>query len=706
MNLRTLIGIVTVGLVSSLSLYAQYEAPKEKKISAEEKARRGDKLKGYRIRPYTGIPEQVNLQDTIALSTHNYVAPERRSLGVAYAGNANQPWQSKIFFDRSAKVHDFVALTGYQGMLYSPDNVLFYDTKVPLTFVHYRKNFSDDVLEEVLNGTISVNLNKKINLGISADHVSALGYYSNSKSRNIDYRIFGSYTSDRYDLWAYISNDYYKQQENGGISDMSYINDPDKYNSGRVKISSLDVPIVLNEALFNRIRSGNAFLSHRYKLGYKKKVEGVYATEAKTKTNPKGQGEEQKESMTMPTEAKLDSLVFVPVGSISHQLHYNKSSRRMIAPSASDTWGTIWGTPVVNALTTTNTTTDASGATTTTTTTSIQPNDITEFKTLKNTLSLSLLEGFRPWVKAGLSAYIRSENYWAHSLDVTTKSKETSEKSYSLFAGGELARYSGKGLNFSARGEVGILGRDLGAVTLEGEIKTKFNFLKKDFALRLDGRLLNFRPAYFLLHNHHTWAWEDKDFNFTRRLELGAKAELSSFGTWAELRTASLQNHIYWTSDAKTEQNSELIQMSMLRAGHAYNIGFLGWSLEGAYQLSSNNSVIAVPSLSLRADLYFDFMIAKVLQVQLGAEAYWHSAYNAPYYHPAVMQFVNQSSEEIGGKAPLLNAYANFRMRTTRFYVRMFNIGEMLFNPARETMKNYVYNPMHLEAGVVIDLKN
>lgn len=707
MIFRSLISVFFFFLVASNALWAQYEAPKEKQISAEEKARRGDKLKAYRIRSYTGTPEQVNLLDTVAQGSHNYVAPERRSLGVAYAGNANHPWQSKLFFDRAPKPHDFVALSGYQGMLYSPDNVLFYDTKVPLTFVHYRKNFSDNVLEEVLNGTIAVNLNKKINLGISADHASARGYYVNNKSRNIDYRIFGSYNSDRYDLWAYISNDYYKQQENGGIADMTYISNPDKYSSGRVKLSSLDIPVVLTEGLYNRIRSGNAFLSHRYKLGYKKKVETIH-TQQKTSNKATDRGGEGQRDISkhIETEQRLDSMIFIPVGSISHQLHYNKSSRRMIAPSASDTWGTIWGAPVVNAQTTTSTTTDATGATTTTTTTTIQPNDVTEFKTLKNTLALSLLEGFRPWVKAGVSAYIRSENYWAYSLDATTRSRETSDKSFSLFAGGELARYSGKGLNFSARGELGILGRDIGAVSLEGDIKTKFSLLKKDFALRLDGRLMNFRAPYFALHNHHTWAWEDKDLSFTRRLELGAKAELSTYGTWVELRTASLQNHIYWTNDAKVAQATDLIQMSMLRAGHTYNVGFLGWSFEGAYQLNTHNNIIPVPSLSLRGDVYFDFMIAKVLQVQLGTEAYWHSTYHAPYYHPAVMQFVNQSTDEIGGKAPLVNAYANFRMRTTRFYVRMFNIGEMLFTPQRETMKSYVYNPTHLEAGVVIDLKN
>ena len=46
---------------------AQYSAPQEKQISEEEKARRGDKLKGFAINENTGIPKRVNLMDTIAM---------------------------------------------------------------------------------------------------------------------------------------------------------------------------------------------------------------------------------------------------------------------------------------------------------------------------------------------------------------------------------------------------------------------------------------------------------------------------------------------------------------------------------------------------------------------------------------------------------------------------------------------------------------
>lgn len=646
--------------VVSASAQNPYGLQQETKVSLEEKARRGDKLKGYLIRPDVGIPEQVNLLDTVARGSHNYVSPERRSLGVAYAGNANHPWQSKIFFDRTYRPHDFVYLMGYQKMMYTPDNVLFYNTKTPLTYIHYRKNFGDDVLEEVLNGTIAFNLGKQINLGVSVDHVAAEGYYANNKSRNLDYRVFGSYNTDRYDLWAYIANDYYKQEENGGIKDLSYISNPDQYSSGRANLESLDIPVNIEEPLYNRIRNGQGYLSHRYKLGY-----------------------------------RVDSTQFVSVGAISHQFHYNKSSRRFLLNSA--TLPIFLGTPLTSATTITS-----SGGSSVTT-------DVADMAVLKNTLALSLLEGFRPWVKAGLSVYARTENYWYTNPLSLTDPQPSKENAFSTFVGGELARTNSEGFNFHLKGELGVVGRDLGAFLAEGYVKTNFKALGQAFGLKVDGRLANYRPAYYAMHHHGTWGWWDEDLSFTRRLEFGARADLSTLGTWGELRTASLQNQIYWTggiASPSIQQHSPLIQVTMLRVGHKYQWGALGWEVEGAYQLTTEQNVIPLPRLTCRGDLYFDFMIAKVLQVQIGAEGYWHSAYYAPYYHPTTMQFVNQSLEKVGGSKPLINVYANFRMRTTRFYARFFNAGELLFDSNRQTMYRYVYNPQHIEVGVVLDLKN
>lgn len=684
-------------LLCALETKAQqgvYEASLQE-AKKEEAWIRGDKLKAFRITG-TGNPVRVEIPDTITLGTHHILSPESRSLGVAYAGNANMPWQSKIFFDRDARLPDFVYLSGFQGRLFSPRDVVFYDTRTPFTFVHYRKNFADDMLEDVLTGTMSFNLGKAINVGASADYSSADGYYNSNRSRNLDYRIFGSFRSDRYDLWAYIANDYHRQGENAGVSNIDYILNPDRYSSSRVRITSKDVPVYLpDNLLYNRVNAGHAFLSHRYKLGYRKVL--IPRADTTRRVPPPLPGQE---GLTPAPQASApqDSTVFVPVGSISHQVYYSKQRRHMVSRQSGSLWVDVFGTPTANFTTET----DADGKTTYT----VLPDDTAQLKLLHNTIALSLLEGFRPWVKAGLSAYLRTENYWVSNPNATTKAYHNTDKFFSAFVGAELARRTGRGLNFELKGELGLLGKDLGALSLEGELSSHFRLIGREFALRANARLLNSRPSYFAGHHHGTFGWWDKDFSFSRRLELGGRVDLASWGTWAELRTASLQNHLYWSATGEALQHAPLIQMTMLRLGHSSRLGILAWQAEAAYQLSGNKEIIPVPMLTARADVGIDFLLLDVLRIQIGAEGYWHTAYYAPYYHPGVMQFVNQSESLVGGKAPLLNLYANFRHKNTRFYVRMFNVGEAFMTNDRLSMHKYPYNPMHLQAGVVVDLRN
>lgn len=692
--------LLTFFVVGTLDLSAQ-QLPYEgalKERAPELKHVRGNKLRAYRISLHTGQPIQDEVADSLTLGTHRYTAPESRSLGVAYAANANAPWQSKIFFDRW-DLPDFIYSSGFQGRLFTPDRTLFYDTRTPFTFVHYRKNFGDDVLEEVLTGTLSTNLGRAINIGITGDYIGSAGYYSSSKSKTLNYRIFGSYRSDRYDLWTYIANDDHRQAENGGINNPDYILNPENYTSGRVRITSKDVPVNLpNDILYNRLTVGHGFLSHRYKLGTRRTIQVIDSIGGKANASMQKSSlmEVASKGVKPQREAVVrDSSFFVPVGSISHQVYYTKQRRRMVSRVQDERWLTFFGEPKANQIY------DDSN-----TLVGVLPNDTAQQISLHNSLSLALHEGFRPWVKAGLNAYLRSEQHWISIPNTTTRAYHNAIRSYSIYAGGELARQTGKGLNFSVQGEVGVAGADLGAFTFKGEVLTKFRFIGKDFGLKADASLSNGPAPDFSVHHHGTWAWWDKDLRQIRRLELGAKADLTSWGTWAELRTASLQNQIYWLRSGEVAQYEPLMQVNMLRLGHSYRWGVLGWELEGAYQLTTNENILPLPKLTARGDLYLDFYLLGILQTQIGIEGYWHSAYHAPYYHPAIMQFVNQNEAKVGGEAPLLNAYANFRHKNTRFYVRMFNAGEILMRSKRESMYRYVYNPMHLQVGLVVDLRN
>ncbi|MBF1316977.1 MAG: hypothetical protein HXN03_04020, partial [Porphyromonadaceae bacterium] len=233
MKIRSLLLLGLLGL-SSATLFAQepvrpydpYQVREVVEVPDEIKMVRGDKLKAYKITPDVARAVRVEMPDTLTHYTFEYISPEFRSLGVSYLGNTNSQWQAKLFFDRPRRVGDFFYTDGYYRMLYTPDAVRYYDTKTPFTYVRYHKNFKSNESEDVITADFGANLGKELNVGASFDYTYASGFYTQGRSKDARYRVFTSYRGDRYELFGYIANDYYKQEENGGITNADYIYNP------------------------------------------------------------------------------------------------------------------------------------------------------------------------------------------------------------------------------------------------------------------------------------------------------------------------------------------------------------------------------------------------------------------------------------------------------------------------------------------------
>ena len=122
--------------------------------------------------------------------------------------------------------------------------------------------------------------------------------------------------------------------------------------------------------------------------------------------------------------------------------------------------------------------------------------------------------------------------------------------------------------------------------------------------------------------------------------------------------------------------------------------------------MTSNAAVVPLPALSAYASLYLDFYIAKAMRTQLGVDGYFHTRYHAPYYDPATQQFINQKSVSIGNY-PLLNIFANFKLRRCRFFLVYYNAAELFLNPSeRFSLAHYPVDPAGLRIGISFDFNN
>lgn len=646
---------------------------------------RGDKLKSYLIIPNIAMSLRAQMPDTLTTYFYRRQSAEGRSLGLIYTGSLNSPWESTLFFDRMVERPQFAYKQVFDGMMRTPQLARFYNTRTPFTLLTYHRNWSVEEREETFKGTFGMNFGPRFNIGADFNYYRALGYYNSQASETMSYRFFTSYTGDKYEVYAHLGNDNIIVTENGGVTNDQYITNPEEFANGKKGIRPAEIPVKFpNKMLWNRVISGYAQLSQRFNVGYYKTAE-IDSTRLNPRTK-KLRGLYPEDPETVP-----DSLVFVPVASASHTFTYNKNFRRFISTNSSYDWNKVYPKHFIEQ--------SKEGKS------FIMPNDTAQLNEMTNTFALSLREGFKSWVKFGLSAYVRLEN---RSMAIIDKKEDNqlfynSVKEFDTYVGGSIDRFSGKGLNFYANGELAVLGPNIGNFRVNGFIRTRFSFLKQNFGLSADGNLTNVKPGYFVRHHHGTFHWWDKDFTFERKLQLSARADWETLGTFFQVKSGTLQNYVYFGENAMPEQHSGIIQVLEGRVGHQFHWGPANWEIQGAYQVSSNQEVLPLPKFVGYANLFFNFYVAKVLQIQTGLEGYLHSAYYVPYYEPAVMQFINQKEKMIGGKTPLLNAYVNIHIKQIHAFLRMYNVGEYFIKPERFSALHYPIAPTNLQLGISVD---
>jgi hypothetical protein len=139
----------------------------------------------------------------------------------------------------------------------------------------------------------------------------------------------------------------------------------------------------------------------------------------------------------------------------------------------------------------------------------------------------------------------------------------------------------------------------------------------------------------------------------------------------------------------------------------------LHWDNQLAYQKSGDEEIIPLPSFSLYSNLFVEFMIAKVLTVQLGGNVHFFTKYYSPIYDPVTQQFRLQDKESSKyeyvetGNYPLINGYINCRLKQVRFFVEFYNVGKSFINkPEYFSLPHYPVNPMIFKFGLSCTFRN
>ena len=85
--------------------------------------------------------------------------------------------------------------------------------------------------------------------------------------------------------------------------------------------------------------------------------------------------------------------------------------------------------------------------------------------------------------------------------------------------------------------------------------------------------------------------------------------------------------------------------------------------------------MLPLPTLALNFRYYLQFDVKKnVMQMQLGANAWYTTRWYAPAYSPALGLFHNQTEEQYGN-SPYIDAFVNIQWKRACIFVKVVNVG-------------------------------
>lgn len=573
-----------------------------------------------------------------------------------HLGNLGAPRISRIFFERPL-ASAALFLDPYSMFIEKPWDHHFTNSNIPYTNLTYYTNFDKVNGEDQFKAYFSVNVNKNLAFGFNFDYLYGRGHYQKQSTSYLKGGLFGSYTGDKYNAHFIYNMFNMKMQENGGITDDLYITDPQNVDGGGGRdFNSNEIPVNLQKT-WNYNKNFYIHYTHRYNLGFNKEI-----------PDPNSEGD------------TIDK--FIPVTSFIHTFRVERARHKFISED-----NVKYADKYLDWMDDAN----------------FQAKDTTTYIGIKNTFGIALVEGFNKYAKAGLTAFI-SHKYNQYTLmDSIDLAGNAKYKENEVYIGGELAKREGNLLHYNVLGEVGIAGKAGGQFRVKGGFDLNFRLFKDTVNFIGRASVTNTLPAFYHRHYHSKYFWWDNDdMNKEFRTRVEGELNISRWGTNLKAGVENIKNYTYMDATANPTQSGANIQVLSATLAQNFNVGIFHWDNEVTWQKSSKQEILPLPDLSVYSNLYIDAKLAKrVLSLQLGADVRYFTKYKALAYTPAVQQYHLQGADAIDiGGFPVVNVYANFHLKRTRFFAMMSHVNSGMGTPNYFLAPHYPINQSLFRFGV------
>lgn len=511
-------------------------------------------------------------------------------------GNMGTARLNRIFIDRRNTQGNFIFTEPYDYIVNPVSDFHFTNTYSPITNITLNSCGDKVTGEDDFKAMFAVNANKRLGAGFRFDYKYGRGYYNAQSTSHFKYTMWASYLGDRYQAHFLFSTNHEKMTENGGITNDDYIKHPEIYTES---FATNEIPTVL-EQNWNRLDNQHIFFTHRYNVGFSRKVkmteEEIKAKkfamaskkenaeenakeEARKKAKEQGKKFDEKaydkqqgaKFSGRPDGAKIagdepakdsaakdiktdstriavngkaaaDSLLAIQKKNAEDSLFYKSEYvpvTSFIHTVKFDNYRRIYEAYQTPADYYLNEYYDAGRLT------GDSIYDQTKHWHMKNTFAIAMLEGFNKWAKAGLKAFASYD--LRHYELPTMEGGFEKYNEHALSVGGQLSKQEGKTLHYNAVAEIGLKGVDAGTLAIDGNVDVNIPFLGDTLQVRGDAFFHRETPSFYYRNYHARHLWWENDLDKTIHTRIMGTLSFPKTRTKLRVAVDEIKNYTYFS---------------------------------------------------------------------------------------------------------------------------------------------------------------
>ncbi len=532
--------------------------------------------------------------------------------------------------------------------LYSSDSIKYYRARAPFSELYNVGFFFDD---QIIRAKVTQNINPRLNIGGEFHAARADGYYINQRYNDLKSAVFAWYESSnhRYNLLANTVFNKLTSSENGSV-----LNDTTLFKERKASDSeSTRLQQSRDERPRHTWRDNSIFLRQSLFIG-------------RLDTLNAGEPEQQ----------------ILPTNRMSHSVNLRLQDFQFYK-NEEDSYGAF---PFVQSRLT---------------------QDTTRVTTITNDF------GYSFYLRGKSLAFVKNEV----KLDLGYQHDMHwyRDRGYHTFLQNNTLK-AGIGYRFSDR--VSITG-DLNQIVQGANFGDYLYEAKADVLLsNAIGRIVlgaytqNKSPEWLFQRVNYTYHQWEHNFAKTKTTNLSFAYENATIGFSGKAEYFLISNYLYFKEvdnpnldprrfrviePAQLGSNINLLKLSV---GQNLTMGKFHFNNYAVYQKSDDNAVLAIPELYTWHTFYYNGLLYKIVDFNLGFDVRFNTPFRTPSYAINIGQFYNDNVGIEYSTYPIVDVWATATLKRANLFLSYNFVNQHIWPAGYYTVRRYPMNNANLRIGI------